>query len=159
MPHSRTWRHDRELQLIVAIWILVVVDATRQGMTLPASELAARWPDQPVYGLLAFTVFAPPLLVAANHFLPLRGLWFEWPKRIIDRYFGHGAASRFWVRLRPLWLMSVGAFVLGCVGYVTSERIGAASGTSISGLFLGFGVGFLIGALLERSLTGGGRIE
>jgi len=45
--------------------------------------------------------------------------------------------------------MSVGALVLGCVGYVTSERIGAASGTSISGLFLGFGIGFLIGALLE----------
>ena len=149
MPHNRRWVHDRQLQLIVAIWVLVLIDAVRQGITLPASELAARWPNQSMYVLLAFTVFAPSVLVAANHFFPLRGLWFDWPKRLIDRRFGDGAATRFWVRLRPLSLMSAGAFALGVAGYVASERVGAASAASISSLFLGFGIGFLIGALLE----------
>ena len=149
MPHSRDWVNDRQLQLVVAIWVLVLLDAARQGATLPASEFAARWPDESVYGLFAFTVLAPSVLVAANHFFAPRGLWFDWPKRVIDRYFGDGAASRFWVRLKPLWLMSVGAFVLGCAGYVTSERVGAGAGTSISSLFLGFAIGFLIAALLE----------
>jgi hypothetical protein len=76
-------------------------------------------------------------------------MWFDWPKRLIDRRFGDGATNRFWIRLRPLSLMSVGAFVLGGAGYVASERVGSASGAAISTTFVGFGIGFLIGALLE----------
>jgi hypothetical protein len=149
MPHSNGWLRDRQLQLIVAIWALVLIDAVRQGLTLPASELAARWQPQPSQALLAFTVLAPPLLVAANHFFPMRGGWADWPKRLVDRRFGEGAAERFWVRLRPLSLMSLGAFVLGGTGYVASDRIGSASGSSMSILFVGFGIGFLVGALLD----------
>jgi hypothetical protein len=98
---------------------------------------------------LVFTVLAPPLLVAANHFFPMRGGWADWPKRLIDRWFGAGAAEKFWVRLRPVSLMSLAAFVLGGAGYVASESAGSASGSSISILFVGFGIGFLVGALLE----------
>ena len=149
MPHSRPWLRDRQLQLVVAIWALVLIDATRQGVTLPASDLAARWPPQPSQALLAFTLLAPPLLVAANHFFPMRGGWADWPKRLIDRWFGQGTAESFWVRLRPLALMSLAAFVLGGTGYVASGSAGSAPGSSISILFLGFGVGFLVGALLD----------
>jgi hypothetical protein len=105
-----------------------------------------------MYGVLAFTVLAPPLLVVVNHFFPPRGLWFDWLKRLIDRRFGEGAAKRFWVRLRPLWLMSAGAFSLGGAGYMTSDRLAAASAASISSLFVGFGIGFLISALLEGNV-------
>ena len=82
MPHSGPWLRDRQLQLIVAIWVLVSIDAARQGITLPASELAASWPPRPNQALLAFTILAPPLLVAANHFFPMRGGWIDWPKRL-----------------------------------------------------------------------------
>jgi len=149
MPHSKDWLRDRQLQLIVAIWVLVLLDAVRQGITLPASELAGRWPSQPSQALLVFTVLVPPLLVAANHFVPMRGGWANWPKRVVDRWFGVGAAESFWVRLRPVPLMSLAAFMLGGAGYLASESAGSASGSAISVLFLGFGVGFLLGALLE----------
>lgn len=149
MPHSNRWLHDRQLQLIVAIWALVLVDAVRQGIAMPASELAAVWPPKASQALLVFTVLAPPLLVAANHFFPMRGGWADWPKRLVDRRFGQGTAARFWVRLRPLSLMSLAAFVLGGTGYVASDRVGSPSGESMSILFVGFGIGFLLGAFLD----------
>src|SRR4051812_27080202 len=130
MPHSNGWLRDRQLQVIVGIWALVLIDAVRQGITVPASELAALWPAQNSQMFLAFTVLAPPLFVAANHFFPVRGGWANWPKRLVDRRFGEGTADRFWVRLRPLSLMSLAAFVLGGTGYVTSDRVGSASGSS-----------------------------
>jgi hypothetical protein len=155
MPHSRHWTRDRQLQLIVAIWVLVLIDAIRQGVTLPTSELVANWPSHPATIFLAFAVLAPPILVAANHFFPLRGLWFDWPKRVVDHWFGDGVANRFWRRLRPLALMSLGAFVLGATGYAASDQVGAADGAfAISGIFLGFGIGFLIAALLESYVLG-----
>jgi hypothetical protein len=50
--------------------------------------------------------------------------------------------------------MSGAALALGGTGYLASERIGAAGAFAISSIFLGFGTGFLIGALLESYLVG-----
>jgi hypothetical protein len=47
--------------------------------------------------------------------------------------------------------MSAAAFALGGTGYIASERAGAPPGSlDISTIFIGFGVGFLLGMLLER---------
>lgn len=150
MAHTRQWMSDRQLLLVIAIWVLTLADAIRQGITIPTSELAFRWTRHPAYELIAFALLAPPGLVLVNHFLPLRVRWFDWPKRLIDRRFGDGTVDRFWRCLRPLPLMSIGAFALGVTGYWASESVGAPSGAfAISSIFIAFGFGFLIGALLD----------
>jgi hypothetical protein len=144
---------DRQLLLVLAIWALVLVDATRQGILLPTSELAATWPSSPSNVFLLFALLGPPIFVALNHFFPASwaGAWANWPQRLVDRYFGSGAAARFWHRLQPLYLISVGSFLLGCTSYIASERGGVPGGAfAISIIFIMFGAGFLLGALLER---------
>ena len=155
MPGNHGLVHDRQLQLVVGLWILVLADAIYQGVTLPASPLVAQFPGSPTLALLAFAAFAPPLLVALNHFLPLHrgGIWWDWPKRLVDGRFGPGSADRFWRRLRPLYLMSMAGLALGATGYVASTQAGAQPGAfTISGIFIAFGIGFLFGAMLERLL-------
>jgi hypothetical protein len=152
MPHNGRLVSDRQLLLVLAIWALVLVDATRQGILLPTSELAATWPSSPSNVILLFALLGPPILVALNHYFPTSwaGAWANWPQRLVDRYFGSGAATRFWYRLQPLYLMSAGSFLLGCTSYIASERGGAPAGAfAISIIFITFGVGFLLGALLE----------
>jgi hypothetical protein len=152
MSHSQRFTGDRQLMLIVAIWAVMLFDAFRQGIGLPRSQYLPHWPERTLYVLLLFAVLAPPVIVAANHLIPvhLGGGWMDWPRRIIDRRFGAGTASRFWRRLRPLVLGSAGAFVIGIAGYISSYRAGAAPGAfDMSKIFIGFGCGLLLGALLE----------
>jgi len=154
MPHSHRTPMDRQLMFVVAIWVVVLLDALRQGIGLPASEIVARWPSTFPDDLLWFSIFSPPLLVAANNLTPpnwVQGLWFSWPRRLVDHWLGSGAARRFWQQLRPLALMSAAAFVLGGGGFIASDRAGALpSAFAISKIFIGFGVGFFLGMLLEK---------
>lgn len=154
MLHSPRPPIDRQRVFVVAIWVVVLLDALRQGIGLPTSEVVALWPSSFPDDLLWFSIFSPPLLVGANHLTPpkwVQGLWFSWPRRFIDHWFGAGTASRLWQRLQPLALMSAAAFVLGSVGFIASDRADALpSAFVISKIFIGFGVGFFMGMLLEK---------
>ena len=66
--------------------------------------------------LWLFGFLVPPLLVLVNHFFALEDSGARWIRRIIDRRFGEGAASVFWRRLRPLWLVSAGMMAPGVFG-------------------------------------------
>lgn len=57
----------------------------------------------------------------------------------------------FWRRLRPLYLISAGSFFLGCTGYIAGQKANASeSAFDISSIFVTFGVGFLLAAVLEQ---------
>jgi len=146
---------DRQLQLIVAIWALALVNALWSGAAMPTSELVAFAPQRFDYLFPSIALLGPPVLMAANHVFAAKWRWssinFGRLQRAVDSRFGDGTTIRFWRRLRPISLISAGAFLSGVVGFIASTIQNAPPASFEHSLTsVCFGVGFLLALVLER---------
>ena len=154
MPHSQRVRADRQLQLIVGLWALMLINAVWSGLTLPSSDLVAFAPNRFSYMFPLFALLAPPVLMAANHLFPKRWRWdaieLGWLQSAIDRRFGANTTITFWRRLRPLSFISASGLILGTAGLIASSLAnGPPAAFEHSVTFLCFGVGFFSALMLE----------
>lgn len=151
IPHQKS--------IVGVLWCLAIADAVRQGISLPQSEFvmltsAAHQfnPAIAVFGLVAPPVcvlltVAFPLSAKAGHFS--RG----WVSRWVDRRWGAGSAHAFLRQLRPAALVGAVAFVLGCVGFVSSMRSNASSfAFEVASFFVAAGFGFCIARAMAMRL-------
>ena len=155
MPHRPALRTDRQLQLIVGLWALMLVNAAWSGFTLPSSDLVTFSPNRFSYLFPLSALLGPPVLMAANHLFPQKWRWdaidLGWLQRAIDRRFGHDTTITFWRRLRPLSFISASALILGTTGLIASSLAkGPPAAFEHSLTFLCFGVGFFSAMMLER---------
>jgi hypothetical protein len=150
--------------IIRAIWLLAFIDAMRQGLNLPNSELVSFMGTSGEFKIFPalFGLFAPPALVFLNLFiekffprivsLPLFSL--APITRWIEEQWGEGALRQFMQALQPSLLVIISALILGIVGLISSIKTNAKMPSfEIASFFLTAGLGFAIARGLGRRLS------
>jgi hypothetical protein len=134
--------------LIVVIWALILVDALRQGLSLPNSELAEG------FGMgesaLTFLPFPFAFFALAAFFQRRKLFDIRFLRKAVDAKFGEGAYISFIERLKPGLLFMSFCVTLGAAGLITTYLSTKTDGAYvISGSFLSAGLGLLTAYLLS----------
>lgn len=150
--------------IVRAIWLIALVDAARQGFTLPSSELTSVFSHSEqfkiyiaLFGLLIPSVavlfsvfiekFVPRLSIFPTFGLPSITKW-------IDQRWGENALSQFMQALQPVLLTALSSLVLGSVGLISCVHANASGfAFEIASFFLAGGFGFIIARMLSRRLS------
>ena len=134
--------------LIAVIWALLLIDALRQGLGLPNSELAEAFGmrESALISLLfPFAFFALAAFFQRHKLFDIRFL-----RKAVDAKFGEGAFISFIERLKPSLLFMAFCLTLGAAGLIATYLSTKTDGAYfISGFFLSAGLGLLTAYLLS----------
>ena len=132
--------------IIVIIWLFILGDSLRQGISIPSSIMAQTFPAKQLGPLMLTFPFVFFLVVA---FLQRKHSFNKgWFHSFFDNKYGQGSTERFTKSLRPVTLIMSAATILGVSGiFTTFNTTQEIDHYILSGFFLSGGLG-LFGAYL-----------
>lgn len=138
--------------LTLIIWLLILSDAVRQGVSIPGSLLSERFNQDNLNILIIFFPFVFFLVAAFIQRGKLNTVEFV-PNFIasrIDKKYGRNTTNNFLIKLKPIALFMCAVLLLGLTGlfstYTSTKQIGAYN---ISLFFLSGGLGLLSAHILS----------
>jgi hypothetical protein len=135
---------NRRAIAIAVIWLVVLMDAVRQGYMLPSLPHLEAWRFDSSFGVLAILL---PVVFFPSMAFWIKGYPFDVPPlRIwINRRFGDRSYENFLARLRLILLFAVAGLLIGTVGLIRAYLIGATQGAYVIGVFfISAAAGFLM---------------